>query len=302
MTNPIRRLINRLPHRDAGESSPLCFYDVLHRDWIRLTPGQHIALIGVSGSGKSNLISDLLANIQPDVDDGLALIFGIDLKGGVELDRFGGYLADLATTPDETITMLERLDRMLDERMRILRTEHQTSTRISRETPLILVVVDEAAELTGAIDKTTKQKQEQVRVLLDRALRLGRACGFTILLASQDPRKEAFPLRDRCPVRISLRLNSIEETRLLLGDNAIQAGAAPWLIGAKQPGTGYLYDADAHKIVRFRGQHVPDDVIDEIRGTHPMRTDKPHEHEHSDEAHDDREDPGADARRATRMA
>lgn len=274
----MNRWLRRLLHRDGSDTgSSLCFYDTISHDWIRLTPGQHIALIGVSGSGKSNLIADLLVNLSPHIDDGTALVYGIDLKGGIELDRFGGCLADLATTLDETVTLLERLNQQLDQRMRILRAAHKTSIRVSRDTPMILVVVDEAAELTGGIDKQTKQQQERIRVLLDRLLRLGRACKFTIQLASQDPRKESMPLRDRCPTRIALRLNSIEETKMLLGDSAVQAGAAPWLIGPRQPGTGYIYDAERNRAIRFHGQQVPDDVIKNLRDTHPTRIDTTHD-------------------------
>lgn len=274
--NLLARLFDGWRHGFHEATSPLRIHDTLDDTWISLTPGQHVCLIGVSGSGKSTLVTGMLAGLRPEVDTGLARIYGIDLKGGVELGRFGGYLACMASTLDQTTTMLEQLDRELDRRLKILRAEQRTHIRMSTTTPLILVVVDEAAELTGGIDKTTRQQQERARILLDRLLRLGRACLFTVLLASQDPRKESVPLRDRCPVRIALRLNSVEETKMLLGDSAVQAGAAPWLIGIREPGTGYLYDADQHRVVRFRVPNTPDRLIRRLRESH-TRIDPAHD-------------------------
>lgn len=286
MTGIIRRLLGRITHRDgddAGESPSLslCFYDTLHDQWIRLPYGQHVAIMAVTGGGKSNLVSDMLVNLEPEVDDGLVQIYGVDLKGGVEFNRFGGYMTSLATSLDEAIRLLEELNRLMDERGQALLAAHRSSVTIGPGTPGIVLVIDEAAELTGAVDKQTKQRQEQARGLLDRMLRLGRALGFTVVMASQDPRKESLALRDRCPTRIALRLNSIEETRMALGDSAIQAGCAPWLIGARHPGTGFLYDADRNTAIRFRCQHVPDKAIEALREAHP-RIAAPHDGPHPD--------------------
>ena len=280
MTNRIERFIGRLLHRGGSDQgSPLCFYDILHRRWIHLPLGQHVSLVGSTGAGKSNLIADLLLNLRPEVDSGTALIYGIDLKNGIELSRFDSYLADLATDMDETLNMLEQLSRLMDERGEQLRFEHRTSTTMDTRTPMILIVIDEAAELVGAMDKQGKAKQERIRTLLDRILRLGRATGFTVIMASQDPRKEALPLRDRCPMRIALRLNSKEEAIMLLGETAVKAGAAPWLIGVRQAGTGYLYDRDRHQVIRFRSQRIPDRAVQGIRDSH-TRIDPMHDEKH----------------------
>lgn len=273
MNGIIGRLLAHAGRRGHEPDTPLRFRDTLHDRWIGLAPGRHICLTGVSGSGKSTLLANLLANLRADVDHGLAQIHAIDLKGGVEMGRFGGYLGSMAATGDETLALLERLNTILDERMRRLRDTYRTDTPATTRTPLMLLVIDEAAELTGGIDRTTRTDQERMRVLLDRILRLGRAAGFTVVMASQDPRKESLPLRDRCPARIALRLNGTDEARMLLGDDALRAGAAPWLISPDQPGTGYLYDHERNSVVRFRCPPAPDRLIQDLRDTHPPHHD-----------------------------
>lgn len=281
MNGIINRLVGRLTRRDGDdESSPLRFYDTEHRQWVRLPLGQHVCITALTGAGKSNLVNDMLVSLQDEIDAGRARIYGIDLKRGVELGRYGGYLTGLAVDLEQAETMLEQLNRLMDERADTLRAEHRAKTEFGHETPLMLIVIDEAAELSGAVDKGTKSRQDHVRVLLDRILRLGRATGLMVIMSSQDPRKESLPLRDRCPTRIALRLNSKEEAKMIMGDSAIKAGAAPWLIGAGQPGTGYLYDADHNKAIRFCCQQVPDEVINEIRRLHPDRIAPMHEGEH----------------------
>jgi S-DNA-T family DNA segregation ATPase FtsK/SpoIIIE len=259
MNPPIFRFLRR-----GAPSAPLRFYDREHRQWITLPTGQHAFICGVTGSGKSNLLAHLIVNLEPMVRAGACRLYGVDLKGGVELGLYGGLFERVAATLDETTSLLDALCNELDGRNQWLREHRQRKIMPDARHPLIVLVIDEAGELAGGIDRQTKQAQEHARVSLDRLLRLGRAAGFHIVLASQDPRKESVPQRDRCPIRIGLRLNSEDEARMLLGDAAVEQGAAPWLIGVKTPGRGYLYDADMHRVVAFGVGLVPDSRILEI--------------------------------------
>lgn len=258
---------------------------MLHRRWINLLPGQHIAVAGVTGAGKSSLLANLLLNLEPEVDEGTCLIYAIDLKGGVEAIRFGGYLRKTATTIGQAITMLEQLNQELDARNRQLLTAYANHVKTTRETPMIVIVIDEAGELSGAVDKDRKRQQEQARALLDRILRLGRAASFTVIMASQDPRKENLPLRDRCPVRIGMRLNSRDETIMVMGESAVKAGAACWLIGTRQIGTAFMFDTDTGRVLRFRVAPIDDNELAELRARYAQRI---------DENHDQKPDPTGD--------
>ena len=107
------------------------------------------------------------------------------------------------------------------------------------EYPRIVLLIDEAAELHGKADR---KKSELVTRLLDSILRRGRALGIVVVALSQDPRVESVPLRARFPQRIALRLNSEEEAVMLLGREAVDRGATPWLISPDQQGSGFIWN------------------------------------------------------------
>lgn len=256
---PLTSLFSRFKRTKKLEERGLGFEDMLHpKQPIRIPDGQHILICGLTGAGKSNLLANLILSQADKACNSQSLLYGIDLKKGVEFTPYGPLWQQLATNLNEAISLLEEINEELDWRCAWL---IQNGQRTYANDKPIYLFIDEAAELTGAIDRDARQQQERARALLDRILRQGRAVGITVILATQDPRKEVSPFRDRCPTRIALRLNSKDETKMMLGDSAVTDGAAPWLIGHRQPGVGYLYDADRHRIIRFHVPYVDDNLI-----------------------------------------
>ena len=223
---------------------------------IVLHPGDHTLVAGRSGAGKSMLLRQLIRNAIPDIADGCVRAFGVDLKDGVELDRWSPWM-QIADNLDATIAVLEQVDRERGERNTLLREQGSDKVEVSRDLPLIALIVDELAELAGGVDKNTRSQQERARFLLDRILRLGRAAGITVVAASQDPRKERLPVRDAFPNRIALALNSREEATMLMGEDAVRDGCAPHAIPSSTPGVGYWHDRAHHRAVRFRCPYQP---------------------------------------------
>lgn len=219
---------------------------------IAIPPGMHTLIVGRTGSGKSRLISQILINLLPDILNGTAIAYGVDLKNGIELGAWEHWLQGLADEPDKVVSLLENVDRTRQERNRNLRERNQTKVAIGPDTPVIVLVIDELAELSGAVGKDDKARQEQCQRLLDRILRLGRSAGITVVAASQDPRKESLPLRDRFPNRIALALGSKAETIMMMGEDAVKDGCAPHTIPTDMPGTGYWHDSLHRQAVRFR--------------------------------------------------
>lgn len=243
---------------DRWERSRIPMADTL---WVRNTidgslveipMGMHTLIVGRSGAGKSQLIR----NTVPDVADGYARLYGIDLKGGVELARWAPWM-QTGTCLEYAIAVLEDLDEKREQRNRMLVEQGLDKVEVGRDVPLLVLVVDELAELAGGVDKTTRAQQEHARALLDRILRLGRAAGITVVAASQDPRKESIPLRDRFPNRIALALGSREEAVIMMGEDAVRDGCAPHAIPATTPGVGYWHDRAHHRAVRFRCPYQP---------------------------------------------
>jgi S-DNA-T family DNA segregation ATPase FtsK/SpoIIIE len=244
-----------MKHRESppsGRSGILWFRNTLDGGVLTITPGQHAFIAGVTGSGKSRLIRQLARNMIPAIADGYISLNGIDLKDGVEFEPWSPWMARMADSLDSATGLLESVDEQRQERNQALRAQGMSKVRISRETPLIVILIDELGELSGGIGRDTRQKQEKIQWLLDRILRLGRSAGITVVAATQDPRKEASPLRDRFPNRFALALNSKAETVMMMGEAALHDGCAPHTIPLSKPGTGYWHDQQHHRAIRFR--------------------------------------------------
>lgn len=230
----------------------LWFRNSLDGTIIPISPGLHTLIVGRTGAGKSRLIAQLLINLLPEIIRGSVLVYGIDLKDGIELGGWTRWMQGLADSPDQVMPLLDAIDQIRRERNRTLRERGETKVVIGTDTPLVALVIDEMAELSNAIGKEDKARQEQCQRLLDRILRLGRSAGITVIGATQDPRKESVPLRDKFPNRIALALNSRSETVMMMGDDAVHDGCAPHTIPTDMPGTGYWHDSLHRQAVRFR--------------------------------------------------
>ncbi len=92
----------------------------------------------------------------------------------------------------------------------------------------------------------------------------GRAAGYCVVAALQDPRKEVLNIRNLFPDKIALRLDEPSQTDLVLGDGARDRGALCDQISS-DPGTGagvgfIRLEADPDP-VRVRAAFVSDDDI-----------------------------------------
>ena len=65
----------------------------------------------------------------------------------------------------------------------------------------------------------------------------GRAVGYSVVAALQDPRKDVLTIRNLFPDRIAMRLDEPEQVDMVLGDGARDRGAACELIST-DPATG----------------------------------------------------------------
>ncbi|MBV9161831.1 MAG: hypothetical protein JO281_09835, partial [Pseudonocardiales bacterium] len=105
---------------------------------------RHGLLGGVAGAGKSGVLNVILATLTacPDV-----VLWGIDLKGGMELGPWASCLNRLATTPRETAELLAEAVAILDARARHLTADGSRLWRPTPTTPALMIVIDEYAEL-----------------------------------------------------------------------------------------------------------------------------------------------------------
>jgi len=109
--------------------------------------------------------------------------------------------------------------------------------------------VDEVAFLTAY--QPDRKLKEHIMNALATLTTQGRAVGYSVVAALQDPRKDVLAIRNLFPDRIAMRLDEPEQADMVLGDGARDRGAACELIPA-DPATGAGVAFVASKATRIR--------------------------------------------------
>jgi S-DNA-T family DNA segregation ATPase FtsK/SpoIIIE len=219
------------------------------------------ALIGgITDSGKSNLLNVVMAYLVacPDV-----IIWGIDLKGGMELGPWAACLANLATTPQQATNLLKEAVAEIDMRAREQVARGERLREPGYDDPALLIVIDEYAEMP-----------DEAAEYADSVARLGRAVAVNLLAATQRPTQKAMrnnAVRSQMDVRICLRVRERRDVTLILGEGMLAAGwhahkldqPGKFLITARgpqyavpRPARAYLItDTDVASIVSEYGRY-----------------------------------------------
>lgn len=228
---------------------------------LGLTGGQpHLLIAGATSAGKASYLWGLLRALAPLIRSGVVRVWGIDLKGGMELAWARPLLHKLATTIEEAGDVLAQLAELTDARaasMAGVSRQHVPSVA----EPLELLIIDELAALT-AYDTDRQRRDKNIR-LTGSITTKGRAPGVHCVAAVQDPRKETCP-RHLFPARIALRLDSADQPDMVLGQGSRAAGALADKIPASQPGVAYVMVDGDPVPVRVRVPHVDDDTIRQL--------------------------------------
>jgi S-DNA-T family DNA segregation ATPase FtsK/SpoIIIE len=156
---------------------------------------------------------------------------GAPVPGGRPQRRtYGEY----AATPAAVADMLERA--VADMQARAARfAGYQRDHTPTPEDPFTVVLVDEVAFLTAY--QPDRKMRERIMNALATLTTQGRAVGYCVVAALQDPRKDVLSIRDLFPDRIAMRLDEPEQTDMVLSDGARDRGAACELISTN-PATG----------------------------------------------------------------
>jgi S-DNA-T family DNA segregation ATPase FtsK/SpoIIIE len=135
--------------------------------------------------------------------------------------------------------------------------------RPTRADPLHVLAIDELAVLTAYADSDIRKEASR---LLAEVLTQGRALGVVVLACVQDPRKEVIGLRGLFTQTVALRLRSVEETRMVLGDGAA-ATAPAHRISPSAPGTAWVIEEDG-SADRVRADFWPDTLVQDVAARH----------------------------------
>jgi DNA segregation ATPase FtsK/SpoIIIE, S-DNA-T family len=204
--------------------------------WLVQVHGTHVLIAGSTGAGKASLLWGLIRAMLPAMAAGLARVHAADPKlmelafGRAIFDRYGRYAAD----PEAIVMMLEDAVAEMQARAARFAGKHRDHTS-SVERPFVVILVDEVAFLTAY--QPDRQLRDRVKAALATLTTQGRAVGFAVVAALQDPRKEVMSIRNLFPDRIAMRLDEPEQVDMVLGDGARDRGATADLISTS-PATG----------------------------------------------------------------
>jgi DNA segregation ATPase FtsK/SpoIIIE, S-DNA-T family len=177
---------------------------------------RHALVGGVAGAGKSGVLNVILASLTgcPDV-----VLWGVDLKGGMELGPWAPCLDRLATTPTQAAELLADAVAILEARAVRLAEAGQRLWQPSPAEPALVVVIDEYAELSDDAPAAVGHA--------DSTARRGRAVAVTLLVATQRPTQKAMgsgAVRSQMDIRVCLRVRERRDVDLVLGQGMLAAG------------------------------------------------------------------------------
>jgi S-DNA-T family DNA segregation ATPase FtsK/SpoIIIE len=228
--------------------------------WQVRLRGTHVLLAGSTGAGKASLIWGMIRALLPALLDGTAQVWGADPKlmelafGRAIFESYGRYAADAAAIA----AMLEDAVAEMHDRAATFAGQHRDHTPTPGH-PFIVIFIDETAFLTA--HHPDKALRDRVKAALATLTTQGRAVGFCVVAALQDPRKEVMNIRNLFPDRIVMRLDEADQVDLVLGPGARDRGALADLISTVPEvgaGVGYVRLATHPDPVRVRAGWVTD--------------------------------------------
>ncbi|MET8151796.1 FtsK/SpoIIIE domain-containing protein [Actinoplanes sp. NPDC049668] len=214
---------------------------------------RHALIGGTTDSGKSGVLNVVLGNLAACTD---VVLWGIDLKGGMELRPWASCLARLATTPEEATRLLADAVAVLDARAHASGRDNTRVWDPTPNTPALVIVIDEYAELADTAPAAVAHAESVAR--------RGRALAVDLLAATQRPTQKAMgggALRSQMSVRVCLRVRERRDVDLILDKGMLAAGWHAHTLDA--PGKFYVL-ADGHNQPRrARAYLVTDDHVRE---------------------------------------
>lgn len=227
--------------------------------------GTHILIVGATGSGKGSALWSPIEQLAPAIGAGLVKMLGIDPKF-LELSMGARLFEDTATGSDP-VKMAELLEKgvsiMQDRQARM--AGKSRLHKVSTDEPLWVIVIDEVLALTSVV------KDRKLRDRIDAAFTLllsqGRALGVSMIMASQDPRKEGMAWRGLVPTKVLLRVNEAADVDMVMGAGARARGALADQIdnNDETPGTSYVWGEGIREPLRIRYPHVSDARLRELQ-------------------------------------
>ncbi|WP_347980672.1 DNA translocase FtsK [Limosilactobacillus allomucosae] len=279
-----RDMIEAAPHDDRPLDVPLgrtVTGQVMTAD---LTKMPHLLIAGATGSGKSVAINVIITSILLKAKPSQVKMLMIDPKK-VELSVYNGIphlLSPVVSEPKKAARALGKVVgemerryelfaalgvRNLDGYNRMVEKENQSHDDPNEQQPtmpLILVIVDELADLMMTVSK-------DVEDAIVRIAQMGRAAGIHMILATQRPSVDVITglIKANVPSRIAFAVSSGVDSRTIIDTNGAEK-----LLGR---GDMLFEPIDQNKPIRIQGAFISDHdveaVVDFIKNERPAEYD-----------------------------
>lgn len=126
--------------------------------------------------------------------------------------------------------------------------------------PLIMLVIDEYADMLGALQQEDRAKSKRVEALIIRLAQKARAAGIHLIIATQRPSVDVITglIKSNIPSRIAFKVTSKVDSRTILDQ-----GGAEQLLGM---GDMFYMTPGISHLTRIHGAFVSDDEIANVVG------------------------------------
>ena len=219
---------------------------------------RHVLFGGATGAGKSGGLNVLIGNLSACRD---VVLWGIDLKKGMELGPWISCLDRLATTPGEADSLLADAVAILEARAAVLAEQGQRVCDPTPEMPALVILIDEYAELVDDAPGAIRHA--------DSIARRGRAVAVSLIAATQRPTQKAMghgAVRSQMDVRICFRVRERKDVDLILGQGMLAAGWQAHTLNA--PGKFLVSAAEHDTPRRARAYLITDEVVASTASLH----------------------------------
>jgi DNA segregation ATPase FtsK/SpoIIIE, S-DNA-T family len=226
----------------------------------------HTLIAGITGAGKGSVIWSAILGLAPAIRAGVVKVWGFDPKQ-MELSIGRGVFGDrYASDPEDMVELLEQAHAEMQKRAAEL-AGHVRRFEPSEQHPFNVLVIDELGYLSALLpDRKLRQRADDA---LSGILVLGRAVGYSVIGALQDPRKETLSYRDLFPTRVAMKLTK-PMVDLVLGTGMHEAGALCDLIPDRRAGgagVAFVLGEGSGAPLCVRMTWCSDELISTIAGT-----------------------------------
>ncbi len=219
---------------------------------------RHVLFGGATGAGKSGGLNVLIGNLSACRD---VVLWGIDLKKGMELGPWISCLDRLATTPDQARVLLADAVAVLEARATMFAERGLRVCEPTPDLPALVILIDEYAELVDDAPGAVRHA--------DSIARRGRAVAVNLIAATQRPTQKAMghgAVRSQMDVRICFRVRERKDVDLILGQGMLAAGWHAHTLDA--PGKFLVSAPEQTTPRRARAYLVTDEVVARTASLH----------------------------------